>query len=272
MPTKPDLLKLVPEGLFVTRRSLLANGLSRHALDNLVKSEQLYSPARGVYTRPGTRLTWQGVVCSLQHDLQGVYVLGGLTALEMSGGAHYVPAGKHKTIHLYGDRPPARLSELVPNTEFVTHNISDLKATALVNHEYSTKEDQLYNRDPLAGFTQTMTWREDVWPLTVSSPERAYLEVLTDVPEKISFEHADQLLQGLTNLSPRRLQKLLEQCHSFKVRRLFFWLAERHQYAWLAKIDRRDIDIGTNKKMLVKGGKYVPKYLITVPKEMYGQN
>ncbi|CAN7356046.1 type IV toxin-antitoxin system AbiEi family antitoxin domain-containing protein [Mesorhizobium amorphae] len=43
----------------------------------------------------------------------------------------------------------------------------------------------------------------------MSSPERAYLEVLMDVPGAISFEHADQLLQGMTVLSTKRMEQLL---------------------------------------------------------------
>lgn len=55
----------------------------------------------------------------------------------------------------------------------------------------------------------------------MSSPERAYLEVLVDVPKTVSFEHADQLLQGVTTLSPRRMEHLLRNCANVKVRRLF---------------------------------------------------
>jgi hypothetical protein len=36
--------------------------------------------------------------------------------------------------------------------------------------------------------------------LIISSPERAYLEVLLEVPQKTTFEHADQLMQGINNI------------------------------------------------------------------------
>ena len=45
-------------------------------------------------------------------------------------------------------------------------------------------------------------------------------------------------MEGLRNLSPRRLQALLSDCKSVKVKRLFFWFAERHNHAWLQKIDQ----------------------------------
>jgi hypothetical protein len=70
-------------------------------------------------------------------------------------------------------------------------------------------------------------------------------------------------------LSPRRLEKLLADCRSIKVKRLFFFFADRHQHAWLKRIDRSQIDLGTGKRMLVKGGRLDPVYQITVPDDLY---
>jgi hypothetical protein len=75
-------------------------------------------------------------------------------------------------------------------------------------------------------------------------------------------------VEGLRNLSPRRLQALLSDCKSVKVKRLFFWFAERHNHAWLQKIDQSAIDLGKGKRMLVRGGKLDPKYNITVPENL----
>jgi hypothetical protein len=72
-------------------------------------------------------------------------------------------------------------------------------------------------------------------------------------------------VEGLRNLSPRRLQTLLTACHSVKVKRLFLWFAERHQHAWLEKLDRNHIDLGKGKRMLVSGGKFDRKFKITLP-------
>lgn len=74
-------------------------------------------------------------------------------------------------------------------------------------------------------------------------------------------------MQGLSSLSPRRLQKLLGDCRSVKVKRLFFYFADRHQHAWLKKLNKDAIDLGEGKRMLVKGGKLDKNYLITVPEE-----
>ena len=70
------------------------------------------------------------------------------------------------------------------------------------------------------------------------APERAILELLDEVPQRETFHQADVLMEGLRNLSPRRLQALLADCRNVKVKRLFLWFADRHNHAWLQKLDR----------------------------------
>ncbi|HEX9512677.1 MAG TPA: type IV toxin-antitoxin system AbiEi family antitoxin domain-containing protein [Puia sp.] len=117
-------------------------------------------------------------------------------------------------------------------------------------------------------FTRLQPWKEGKGDLILSSPERALLEILTGVPNEISFEHANQLMQGMTNLSPHVLKALLEQCKNVKVRRLFFWLAERHHHSWLEKLQPEKIEMGAGKRMLAEGGKLDKKYNITIPKSL----
>jgi hypothetical protein len=66
-------------------------------------------------------------------------------------------------------------------------------------------------------------------------------------------------------MSNRALQSLLELSGNVKVKRLFFWLADRHNYAWLQKLNKAQIDFGKGNRMLVKGGKLDKKYQISVP-------
>ena len=91
------------------------------------------------------------------------------------------------------------------------------------------------------------------------------LELLDEVPKRETFHQVDMLMEGLRNLSPRRLHKLLTECHSVKVKRLFLWFAERHNHAWLKKLDQDGVDLGHGKRMIVRGGKLDTKYNITVP-------
>jgi hypothetical protein len=71
-------------------------------------------------------------------------------------------------------------------------------------------------------------------------------------------------MEGLSNMRPQQLQKLLARCRSIKVKRLFFFFADRHQHAWLKWIDRAAVELGKGKRMLVKGGKLDRAYQITV--------
>ena len=78
------------------------------------------------------------------------------------------------------------------------------------------------------------------------------------------------LMEGLATLSPKRLQILLADCKSVKVKRLFFFFADRHNHAWLKHLDRAAIDLGSGKRSLVKGGRFDPAYKITVPEDLDG--
>ncbi len=277
-----DSIHTVPHGLVVTRAWLMEKQkIERHTLDNWVKSGQVVSIFNGVYKRSDTKLTWQGIVCSLQYmgydycDL----LVGGLTSLELQGMGHYLSLSSKKIIHLYGkDKLPTWMNALLPDVTFIRHNQQQLfGGRLLVNHSFNGKGNTLTNGDPIHGKSLTTPiplGGLDDWPLTVSSPERALFEVLMDVPDKISFEHVDQLMQGMANLSPRRLDVLMELCDNVKVRRLFLWFAERHKHAWYDRLHLENFNmenhtLGSGKRVLISGGKLDPKYLITIPPEMY---
>ena len=105
-------------------------------------------------------------------------------------------------------------------------------------------------------------WR---WPIQVSSPERAILEALDELPRHASFENLDKVFEGLVSLRPRQLTALLGTCRSVKVRRLFFVFADRHRHAWRKYLDTSTIDFGSGPRALVEGGRFHPAYHISVP-------
>ena len=49
---------------------------------------------------------------------------------------------------------------------------------------------------------------------------------------------------------------------------MFLWFSERHRHAWLNRLDTKGIDLGSGKRMLVRGGKLDKKFNITVPETM----
>jgi hypothetical protein len=266
--------KRLPEGLVVD-----AAWLSRHSYSTSLRSQYvaagwLEQPTRRVYRRARGGLTWPQIVISLQTLLEYPLAVGGRTALELRGYAHYLPQTQ-KEVHLYGPkRPPRWVHKLRFGVFFEYHNDGRLFRDARVPKElssldWSSKKRSANGHLAQAGLT-VQPWGQWDWPLVLSAPERAVLELLDELPGRESFHQADMLMEGLTNLSPRRLQKLLADCRSVKVKRLFFFFADRHKHAWLKHLDAAAIDLGTGKRMLVKGGKLDPIRQITVPEDLRG--
>lgn len=250
---RQDIVHLVPHGQVATKSWLMKQGIGLHSLDNLVKSRQLIPLVPGLYQRPGTELDWRGVVASLQ-SMDLLLRPGGLTALELRGLGHYVPMGKRRSVHLRGDdKMPNWTNKILAEVEFL-HRSDRQLFDALIKSPSTVSESTVAGRPTIRA----------------SNPECALLEALQDVPSKITFEHADELMAGLTTLSPRALQPLLKACKSVKVKRLFFWLAERHAHAWFKKLDVSKYDLGSGKRVLAKHGKLDSKYLITVPADLHG--
>jgi hypothetical protein len=82
------------------------------------------------------------------------------------------------------------------------------------------------------------------YSVTVSTPERAIMDVLYGVPDEESYEEAKLLMEGLTTLRPQVVQALLKQCASVKVKRLFMVVAESCQHSWVKKLDLSKVDFG----------------------------
>lgn len=268
------LEKDLPEGLVVDAAWLEKRGIASNLRAYYVKSGWLEQPVRSVYRRPRGSLGWQQVVISLQTLLETRLVIGGRTALELQGFAHYL-MHETKTVHLYGSqRPPGWLHKLNLPQRFVYHNSASLfrddpntQGPGSLAWDISSGSGRDPSRFQGEGVT-TMAWGQWDWPLTLSQPERAFLEMLDELPRHESFHQADMIMQGAANFSPRRLQKLLVACASVKVKRLFFFFADRHGHAWLKRLDKDAVDLGKGKRMLVAGGRLDPVYLITVPVDL----
>lgn len=241
--------------MVATKQWLTGKGISRHFLDNAVKSGKIISITPGLYYRAGVPVTWEGVVTSLQTMTDKPVHVGGLTALELSGLAHYLAPPAKKTILLYSEsKLPTWLNKVSAQYEFRSHGTRKIWSPGVMENSKFVREN---------------LWREDLPAFYASTPEKAFLELLMEVPEKISFEHADEIMQGLTNLSPNRLKLLLFGCCHVKVKRLFFWFAKRHKYRWYQKLSVNDFDLGSGKRVVAQGGKLDTDFLITVPESMH---
>jgi len=245
---KKNLSTVLPEGLLVGRNWLKQQGFQRPLVDYYLRSGALEAVARGVYRRPGPPLKWQHVVYSLQ-GLGFVVHVGGRSALDHQGLAHYLPMGA-ETVHLYSQvKLPGWLHTVKANAEFETHHRTLFTAAA---------EALGYNTLPFGAWD---------WPLNYSTRERALLEYLNDLPDYASFDMADKYMESATTLRPKLLMSLLLACKRVKTKRLFLWLAERQDYPWFKQLDISVLDLGSGKRVIYKGGVLNTKYNITVPRE-----
>jgi hypothetical protein len=240
-----QLYKLLPEGVVVPSAWFTANRYSSQLLYKYVKNGWLSKVGTGAYARSASVLEWQGAILGLQKLVQLPFYVGGVTALNIEGYAHYLPIGREKSISLYGkEKPPAWVKSL-ESPIFTFHKKPDFGMLGL--KKYDTKI-----RD---------------WQIEISSAERAILELLYEVGDKgVSFQFTAEIFEGLNTLSPRLLNELLLNCSNRKIKRLFLFFANYYNFPWVKHLSK-EISLGAGKLQIVKDGHYNKTYMITVPKE-----
>lgn len=270
-----SLQHLLPEGIVVSTAWLKDKGYSSALCSKYVANGWLIQPVRGLYKRPGADTKWQHLIISMQSLMRQPVAVGGLSALELQRFGHYVHLGNEQRIFLYTEARLAKwVHEFSPLMRFEQRNAKKLFKEHFIERavanlpELTAPASDLGASTQLEGGLTQFRWGDREWPMLISSPERAILEFLDEIPNRQTFEHAADLFTGLANLRPRRLQTLLEQCDSVKVKRLFLWFAEQHQHAWLKHLDMSGIDIGSGKRVIATAGRLDPKYQITVPEAL----
>ena len=247
------LRELLPIGAVATKSWLKTHGVPLHRIDNLVKSGQVDLVANGVYKRPDTILSWEGIVSSLQAMNHQIY-LGGLSSLEQHGFGHYLSLSETREVNLYSsDRFPSWVKRVLPKMRLVLH---------------SSKRILWVDADKKLLYKKLSSALRPSIQFHASSAELAYLEALAEIPSRLSFEHADNLMAGLTRLSPKRIDAALRACRSVKVKRLFFWFSHRHNHPWQKKVNYENYDLGSGKRVIEKKGALDKEFLITVPRAM----
>ena len=190
-----QLQRLLPTGLVVTAAWLNKHEYSSALLRKYVANGWLEQPARGIYRRPAGELLWQHVVISLQTLLETPVFVGGRTALEQQGLSHYVSQASPREVHLYfGTPPPGWLKKVPVKEHLVLHRTRRLfKSTQMFSTGRWSSERQAF-LDPnvtIPNDFSLQNWGQWDWPLAMSKPERAVLELLDEIPENESFHQAD---------------------------------------------------------------------------------
>ena len=104
--------------------------------------------------------------------------------------------------------------------------------------------------------------------LRASRPELAAYEVVDAIGKAIRFEHAAELFQGLVNLSPRKVQSILNRSKAVQTNRIFLFLSHYCGHQWAGRIDESQIQLGSGKRQVVTNGRFDERYLITVPQSL----
>lgn len=233
------------------------------------------SQSGGLIGKKRGRLSWQQVVISLQTILDHPpLIVGGGTALALHGFSHYLSHDLGE-IHLYGEKaPPSWVGNLELPQRIVYHPQRRLfggesASMGADSPAWDVRENRGRDVTKLHGGSVTsIPWGQWDWPLALSTSERAILELLNELPDRASFHHVVKIMEGLAGLRPRRMQKLLLDCGSIKVKRLFLFFADRQRHAWLKHLDKKSISLGAGKRHLVKGGRLDPVYHITVLEDL----
>jgi len=241
-----QLIQEWPKGAIQTTQYLNKKGYFKSLLNRYQSSRWIESFSRGAYKLYNDKIEWYGGLYALQTQLGISVHAGGKTALKLKGYGHYL-SEKKGTLYLFGRRGE-RL-----HGWFVKHDW---------NSELQFTGSDFLPYDLNLSFS-TYEYRD--FSIIISSPERAALEMLYHVPKAQGFDEALQIIENLATLRPNIVQKLLTNCKSIKVNRLFMYMAEKHNHPWLKQLDERKINLGQGKRVIVENGKLDKKYLITIP-------
>lgn len=241
------MLMSAPAGMPLTSDWMKEQGITLQMAYRLHRSGWLQSLGRGAWKRTNDRIGWQAAVYALQTQLQLSVWPAARSALELMGHVHYIAVGEYPQIQLcLGGE--SRLPDWYMSLE-VNRNLRPFLGGKLF--------------DPY--FAGLMDWREGDFPLRISTPERAVLELCHLLPKQADAEEVSQLMSGLSGLRPEKLRELLLICRSIKGKRLFMALAEHAALPWLSALDTTGVDFGQGKRKLDWPGKLHPRYQITVP-------
>src|SRR3990167_5504986 len=235
-------------GVPLSSNYLRNNSYYRQLVNLYCKKRWIKSIGHGAYTRLNDPLAWQGAVNALQTQLKLPVHVGGLTALALYGVTQYVSQHDAKqTFYLYRSAKknlhlPLWFTKSFTNSFFEQKTLFN-KALGLTNKKIGDVE------------------------ITISSPERAILEVLSLVPDKITLDHTHELMELLDRLRGDVIQKLLESCTSIKVKRLFLYFSEKHHLSCFSELKLNLINIGSGNRMIGTGGHYNKKWMLSLPEK-----
>lgn len=225
------MLADLPRGRPIGVRQLEAHGLSAKHAARLAKAGWLQRLGRGIYLLPGDALDRQASLALLAGEIPGLHVAG-KTALAWRGVRHNLAA--KELLSLWGDAPaklPAWFTEHFPAHYQAAH---------------------LFDRalPPALGLAALPDGRPDV---LVSTPERALLELLSEVGKRQGLEEASHLLESAHTLRLPVLDELLGHLIRIKVVRLAAALSKALNLPWQGMAKHHSERLGGGERWVTRG-------------------
>lgn len=201
-------------------------GISTALASHMVKSGWLQRLSQGVYLLNGDMPTRDGSIAYLSRRIAGLHV-GGKTALSWQGVRHNIAF--HEKVVLWG-QIPYRIPPWVDQ-----HLSYSYQTTALFDDDlpYGEGLKPLPAGDP---------------EVKVSVPERAILELASDIGKGQSLEEASSLMVGLRNLRADVLDEFLSRCHRVKVVRLVRNLGLEADFSWAWGVQKHVDRLGAGRR------------------------
>lgn len=226
-----SLLASLPRGEPLSTAALQARGLSAFRASSLARGGWLLHLARGVYMLPGDTLTRDGCLAFLSERTPGLHV-GSKTALAWRGVRQNIAF--RENLNLWGDAP-----RRLPSW-FTQRFSACFQATRL----FDDVLPEGFGLQPLAGGDPRVL---------VSVPERAMLELLSDVGKLQSLVEALDLVESLPTLRIKVLDELLRHTKRIKVVRMAAKMATSMNLPWATVAEKHSKRIGGGTRWVAVG-------------------
>ena len=222
-------------------------GISRQLVQSYIRAGWIKPLGSGAYQRANVKTKWYEALSSLQKQTNLPVHVGGPTAIALKGASHYLRSNK-ESIFLFSS-PGVSLPKWFykyPWKQPIEHIRTSFLPPNLATSSYKYQDTKI----------------------TISSLERAVMECLYISPKKFDILECYQILEGLRLLRLNTLQKVLLNCHSIRVKRLFLYMAEKARLPVFSKLKFNSIPLGKGDRSIVKNGVYNSKYKISIPEEL----
>jgi len=243
------LFKIMPFGAVVTSKWLNEKGYTASDLQQYTRNKWIESLGYGAYKRHDCEIDRLGLIHGLQQYKVGQFWVGGRSALEIVGAAHYVRNVEKADTYLYTSENQLVFPKWFKN--YQKYHWKLVRSSLIKNMIGIEEYDASY-------FT-----------VMISSRERALLEFINNVSKTNSFSEANYLVENSSSFRPDLLQTLLECCNSVKTKRIILFLGEKNNMNWFNEIDFSKIDLGNGDREVIKNGIFDKKYKITYPRGLF---